>query len=226
MRQIRVVIIDHQTVFLDALAMTLDAQPDIEVVLAARSVDRVIPMVAALAVDVAVVGVDDSRGVEDLRRLQLASPATRFVALDGDGRGPVVAEVLTAGTRGLVRRSDPAAQLTAAVRGAARDETCWPPDVLSRALDAVLAEPKPPSAEELRLETLTARERDVLACLVQGQPRSEIARRLYLSPNTVRTHVNNLLRKLDVHSCVAAVALARRAGWTAPPAQQAVVRLA
>jgi DNA-binding NarL/FixJ family response regulator len=226
MPQTRVVIVDHQTVFLDALAMTLDCQPDLDVVLAARSVDRVIALAGALAPDVAVVSVDDDHGSAELRRLQSASPATRYVALDGEGDMSVIADVLRSGARGLVRRSDPVTQLVTAVRGAANDETCWPPDVLSCALDTVLAEPKPPSADELLLETLTARERDVLACLVQGQPRSEIARRLYLSPNTVRTHVNNLLRKLDVHSCVAAVALARRASWSPTGDQDPVVRLA
>jgi DNA-binding NarL/FixJ family response regulator len=59
---------------------------------------------------------------------------------------------------------------------------------------------------------LTARERDVLTAMVAGQSREEIADQLEISANTVRTHMQNILSKLGVHSSLAAVAVARRAG--------------
>jgi len=66
------------------------------------------------------------------------------------------------------------------------------------------------------MERLTRRERDVLTCLVEGLNRPEVAMRLQLSTNTVRTHVQSILSKLGVNSCVAAVALVRRTSSTVP----------
>jgi DNA-binding NarL/FixJ family response regulator len=91
----------------------------------------------------------------------------------------------------------------------------FPPRLLTGMLDA-LASPRS-GPEALALGTLTARERQVLACLVDGLDRRRIAEVLVLSTNTVRTHVRNVLRKLDVHSSVEAVALAIRAGTISGP---------
>lgn len=65
---------------------------------------------------------------------------------------------------------------------------------------------------ERLVESLTPREREVLRCMVAGLGRKAVAERLFLSPHTVRTHMQNVLGKLGVHSTLAAVALARRAG--------------
>ena len=64
------------------------------------------------------------------------------------------------------------------------------------------------------IRELTSRELEVLACLVEGMSRTEIGLLLHVSPNTVRTHVQSILHKLKVHSALAAVAIARRAGIT------------
>ncbi|CAM5719139.1 Response regulator transcription factor OS=Streptomyces microflavus OX=1919 GN=G3I39_28055 PE=4 SV=1 [Streptomyces microflavus] len=74
------------------------------------------------------------------------------------------------------------------------------------------------------MESLTPREREVLRCMVAGLGRKAVAERLFLSPHTVRTHMQNVLGKLGVHSTLAAVALARRAG--VGPAEPVTVRLA
>lgn len=209
---IRTVVLDHQSVFLDALALTLRAEPDIDVVHAARSLDAQAGL--PREVDVFVLGVDEPAALAQLRRIRRRWPSARCVALDGEGDLERLADALRAGTRALVQRSDPPQRLVDAVRAAARDDTDWPPGLLTRTLDLVLTAPSTRSGdEEQLLEQLTRREREVLAGLVQGYSRGEIAARLYLSPNTVRTHVGHLLAKLEVRNCVAAVALARRAGW-------------
>lgn len=66
--------------------------------------------------------------------------------------------------------------------------------------------------------SLSAREIDILSCLVEGMSRQDIADRYVLSTHTVRTHINNLLRKLDVHSTLAAVSIARQVGLRPPRA--------
>jgi DNA-binding NarL/FixJ family response regulator len=92
----------------------------------------------------------------------------------------------------------------------------------SRARAAVLAAPMPEVAAPVApgraagLETLTRREAEILRALATGLPRREIAERLYVSPHTVRTHIQRVLAKLEVHSALGATALARKAGWVSP----------
>jgi DNA-binding NarL/FixJ family response regulator len=100
------------------------------------------------------------------------------------------------------------------IRGVRRGETWIPPALLTRVLGELMTLRDAMEAESGRLASLTTREREVLECLSAGMSRAEIGRRLFLSTNTVRTHVQNLMAKLDVHSSVAAVALAHR---LAPP---------
>ncbi len=86
---------------------------------------------------------------------------------------------------------------------------------MTSVLDALLDE-EAAGEDDSALRELSAREREVLACLVQGLARHEIAAQLSISPHTIRTHINNLLRKLDVHTTLAAVSIARQAGLGAP----------
>ncbi|MGH3479767.1 MAG: response regulator transcription factor, partial [Nocardioidaceae bacterium] len=98
------------------------------------------------------------------------------------------------------------------IRGVSRGEAWFPPAFVTKLLDSLL------KAEETRLDSLgvlsalSTRELEVLKCLMEGLTRRDIAERFVLSPHTVRTHINNMLRKLDVHSTLAAVSIARQAG--------------
>ena len=84
--------------------------------------------------------------------------------------------------------------------------------LLTGVLRELTAARKHRTESERLVESLTPREREVLRCMVAGLGRKAVAERLYLSPHTVRTHMQNVLGKLGVHSTLAAVALARRAG--------------
>jgi DNA-binding NarL/FixJ family response regulator len=79
-------------------------------------------------------------------------------------------------------------------------------------LSDLMAAEQERNEHETLVGALTPREREVLQCMVSGMTRSSIAQHLFLSPNTVRTHMQNVLGKLGVHSTLAAVAVARRAG--------------
>ncbi|MGH8967660.1 MAG: response regulator transcription factor, partial [Actinomycetes bacterium] len=87
-----------------------------------------------------------------------------------------------------------------------------PPEVLGEVLRRVVAGDAEPEAGRRMLAVLTPREREVLQCMVDGLGRAEIAGRLGLSANTVRTHTQNLLAKLDTHSALEAITLAMRCG--------------
>ena len=95
------------------------------------------------------------------------------------------------------------------IRGVARGETWLPPAELGQVLRLAFREKENQRDGDRCSPTLTPREREVLALLAEGAGRREVAQRMYLSANTVRTHVQNLLAKLGVHSTLEAVALIR-----------------
>ncbi|NEC22827.1 response regulator transcription factor, partial [Streptomyces parvus] len=122
------------------------------------------------------------------------------------------ARALQAGASGWVAKDCSLQRLLSVIRGVLRDETHLPPALLTGVLRELTAARKHRSESERLVESLTPREREVLRCMVAGLGRKAVAERLFLSPHTVRTHMQNVLGKLGVHSTLAAVALARRAG--------------
>ena len=114
--------------------------------------------------------------------------------------------------RGWVAKTETADALVDAIRGVARGETRIPADLLAGVLVS-LSRGQHTTVEHVEgIRELTGRELEVLGCLVEGMNRAEIGTLLHVSPNTVRTHVQSILHKLKVHSALAAVAIARRAG--------------
>ncbi|WP_240140116.1 LuxR C-terminal-related transcriptional regulator [Streptomyces sp. MUM 178J] len=119
---------------------------------------------------------------------------------------------LQAGASGWVAKDCSLQRLLAVIRGVLRDETYVAPALLTGVLRELTAARKHRTESERLVQSLTPREREVLRCMVAGLGRKAVAERLFLSPHTVRTHMQNVLGKLGVHSTLAAVALARRAG--------------
>ncbi len=119
---------------------------------------------------------------------------------------------LQAGASGWVAKDCSLSRLLAVIRGVLREETHLPPALLTGVLRELTAARKNRTDSERLVESLTPREHEVLRCMVAGLNRKDVAARLFLSPHTVRTHMQNVLGKLGVHSTLAAVALARRAG--------------
>lgn len=146
-----------------------------------------------------------------------------FVVLLADYEdGARLCPAIRSGVRGWVPRDASAGDLIAAVREASEGGTWIQPKVLTDLLRELTgASPVQDAAQKL-LATLTSRERDVLSCLADGLGRVEVAARLHVSTNTVRTHVQSILSKLGVNSSVAAVAFARRARSSSTSPRQAV----
>ena len=133
-----------------------------------------------------------------------------MLSADDDPRR--IVRALQAGAGGWVAKESSLGRLTAIVRGVLRDETHIPPLLLTGVVRELTAARRDRTESERLVESLTPREQQVLRCMVAGLGRQAVADRLYLSPHTVRTHMQNVLGKLGVHSTLAAVALARRAG--------------
>ncbi|MFJ2110984.1 LuxR C-terminal-related transcriptional regulator [Streptomyces sp. NPDC087850] len=151
-------------------------------------------------------------GISLVAGVRSGQPSVRTIVLaekDDPGRAALA---LQAGASGWVAKDCSLQRLLAVIRGVLRDETHLPPALLTGVLRELTAARKHRTESERLVESLTPREREVLRCMVAGLGRKAVAERLFLSPHTVRTHMQNVLGKLGVHSTLAAVALARRAG--------------
>ncbi|MFD8381256.1 LuxR C-terminal-related transcriptional regulator [Streptomyces sp. NPDC059679] len=151
-------------------------------------------------------------GISLVGGVRSAQPGVRTVVLAERDDPRRAAAALQAGACGWVAKDCSLSRLLAVIRGVLRDETHLPPALLTGVLREMTAARKHRTESERLVESLTPREREVLRCMVAGLGRKAVAERLYLSPHTVRTHMQNVLGKLGVHSTLAAVALARRAG--------------
>ncbi|MDH6112465.1 DNA-binding NarL/FixJ family response regulator [Kitasatospora sp. MAP12-15] len=151
-------------------------------------------------------------GIALLGRACHAYPGLRAVVLAAEDDPRQAVRALYAGAAGWVAKESSLTRLLAVLRGVLRGETHLPPALLTGVVRELTTARRDRTESERLVETLTPREKQVLRCMVAGLGRQAVAERLYLSPHTVRTHMQNVLGKLGVHSTLAAVALARRAG--------------
>jgi DNA-binding NarL/FixJ family response regulator len=211
---VRLCVADGQRTFVEALALRLDAEADLSVVATVAGPDALLPTLRAHPVDVALLAVEGPRSpfLGLAEAISAERPEIRLVALAEAPDVPVLARAVRLGFRGWVPKDADVATLVAAVRGVVDGGTHLPPRLLTDLLPHLLHEQEERRESERLLTVLTTREREVLVALSAGADRQGIADELGISSNTVRTHTQAVLKKLGVHSSLAAVALARRAG--------------
>jgi DNA-binding NarL/FixJ family response regulator len=209
----QILVVDDNVTFAEVLASRLEAEPGLRACVA-TTVEQAHTVLADHGADLMLFSVDLDKGdgMQFAREVRSGSPGVRVVAVAGGEGESQIVEAVRIGVCGWVPKDEPVEYLLSAVRGALRGETWIPPRLLTRVLAEIQSAQRDGTALAQLLTTLTGREREILDCLVSGMNRDSIAQYLYLSRNTVRTHIQNMLRKLGVHSTLAAVALARRAG--------------
>jgi DNA-binding NarL/FixJ family response regulator len=215
---ISVLVVDEERIFADVVAAQLEAEEDIEVVAAVDPGTHGEFLRAGRHADVVLLDADlaDDTAITWCRELtQLGS---RVVMLSDTSSAERIVAYLRAGATGWVRKDESFDHLLTVVRGTMRGETWLPPAETGAVLRLLMQTQRQQREDDTLLAALTPREREVLACLADGAGRRDVAERLYLSANTVRTHLQNLMAKLGVHSTLEAVALIRRAqlrgsGW-------------
>lgn len=203
---IHLAVADRSRAFADAVAGRLADELDLAVGCSATSVAALRRAAGPRPVDVVVCDAV-LFGAEDQELRAFGGPPPALVLVADAADTALLAPALRRGVRGWVPREASAADLVAAVREAYRGGTWVPARLLTGAIRELTGAPAREDQGHRRLAALTPRERDVLACLADGLSRAEVATRLHLSPNTVRTHVQSILAKLRVNSSVAAVAL-------------------
>lgn len=215
MTEISVVVVDGQRTFADALAARLAVEPGLLVVAATESAAFVRRMLIGRRVDVALLDAELPDSLDlgvDLARSPAAARPVQVIMLGAVPDAMRVVEVLRAGVAGWVPKEQSIEYLLDAIRGVMRGETRLPCTAVGPVLQHLFRErdEREKSANH-PLATLTPREREVLSYLAEGIGRREVADRMHLSANTVRSHLQNLMAKLGVHTTLEAVALARRA---------------
>lgn len=191
---------DHPAVLRSVCDILIDA--GVDVVGRASNGEEAAAKIEATRPTVAVVDVKMPRmtGIEVAAHVSRTTPDTAVILYTAYGDRALLSEALDAGVRGFVLKEAPLQDLTRAVDMVAGGAVYVDP-----VLAGVLA-----SAESERLPQLTKREREVLRLLADGLTNEEIGKRLFLSPETVRTHVQKAMRRLEADTRTQAVALALR----------------
>ncbi|TWD80232.1 LuxR family two component transcriptional regulator [Kribbella amoyensis] len=215
---IKVMVVDDQDLVRDGISMILDGQPDIEV--AAQAVDGADAIRrAAGLLDLRVVLMDVRMpvldGIEATRRLVQRPDAPRVLILTTFDLDEYVYDALRAGASGFLLKRSSRDELINAVRVIAAGDALLAPPVTRRLLDRFAAG-RPAPDECGRLDELTAREREVLRLVAEGNSNAEIAAALHLTEHTVKTHVSRMLTKTGLRDRVQAVILAYDTGLVAP----------
>ena len=182
------------------------------------TVQEAIALARALQPDVVLLDVHmpDGSGIDAVGEIKKGRPQTQVVILTSDEEESVLRLAVQAGVTGYLSKHESAAQVTQAVRSAAAGEALIAPYMLARLLHGMQRNQLPAPATPL-----TPRELAVLQELALGRDNHSVATTLRMSPNTVRTHVQNILSKLEVHSKLEAVSRAIREGWIRIPQQPA-----
>lgn len=169
----------------------------------ARDGEEAIEGIERLKPDIALLDVRMPRlsGIEVARRANRSAPDTAIILYTGYGERALLTEALDAGARGFVLKEAPLAEVVRAVELVAEGRTYVDP-VLAGVLSSGVATEK--------MSKLTQRERDVLRLLADGNSNEEIGKKLFISPETVRTHVRKAMAKLDADTRTQAVATALR----------------
>jgi DNA-binding NarL/FixJ family response regulator len=213
MEPIRVLIVDDHALFAEALAARLNKEPDLVILPIALDVRRALALVATERPHMILLDLmlSAESGLEILDHVRNDYPDIRVVMLTAVRDVDSIAQAIRRGAVGWLPKTESADLVARVVRSAARKGGWIPPDVLGDVLRRLVTVDRPDGGSRLLAE-LTPREREVLQAMVDGLNRTQIAQRLGLSANTVRTHTQNLLAKLDLHSALEAVTLAMRAG--------------
>ncbi len=201
MGKIRVLLADDHTLFRQGIKTLISAEADMDVVGEAPNGGEAVEKATETRPDLILmdIGMPGLSSFEATRQIRKNRPETKILFLTMYDDEDYLVEGMEVGASGYVLKDSPASQLVAAMRDVVRGGSYLSPRMLSQLVDDFRSRIK--SANRLpRFATLTAREREVLKMLAEGNSVKEIACDLNLSVKTVEAHKFNLMRKLDIHN--------------------------
>lgn len=215
-RQITLLICDDHKVLTDALAMVVGLDSDLRMIAApVHTAEEAIDIAAEHLPDVVLMDIvfkGGMSGIEATRAIKAASPSTKVVIMTAHDDEHLLVEAVEAGASGFLGKDEAAEELLSAAKAAAEGEVLIDPVMLTRLLHSVALEREERRDALNLLEDLTEREKEILQLLAEGMRNDGIASKLFISPQTVQTHIRNILGKLRVHSKLEAVAFGVRHG--------------
>ena len=211
----RVLVVDDQTVVRDGLVLLLGLLPGLEVVGSAGDGEEAVRLVGEHGPDVVLMDLRMPRvdGVEATRRIKAAYPSVQIVVLTTYSDDESVFAALQAGARGYLTKDAGADEIARAINAVLGGDAQLDPSVQRRLVDALATGAQPSRRRRGDLpDGLTQREAEVLTLIAGGRSNAEIARELFISEATVKTHINNLFAKAGLRDRAQAVTYAYRKG--------------
>jgi DNA-binding NarL/FixJ family response regulator len=211
---IRVLVVDDHALFRRGLEMVLIQEPDIEVVGEASDGEEAVAMVSDLTPDVVLMDVRMPRGsgIEACTAIKDLVPSARIVMLTMSDEEGDLYEAIKAGASGYLLKEIPTYEVAAAIRAVYDGQSLISPAMAGKLLTefASMMRDTPEQPVATRAPRLTDRELEVLKLVARGLNNRDIAKELYISENTVKNHIRNILEKLQLHSRMEAVVYAVR----------------
>ena len=207
MRITRVVLVEDHPVMRAGVRSVLERVSDIEVVGEADTGEQGVAIVSQLAPDVVLldIGLPGMDGIETLRLIR-SDGNSKVIMYTCQGDGPSVSLAMESGANGYLTKSAGPREIIDAVRSVMSNQAPLSAEASTGLIAALRARTEP------GVDSLTDRERQVWNSLARGLSNAEIAHSLFISEHTVKFHVHNLLRKLDLHSRAEAICAAHRRG--------------
>jgi DNA-binding NarL/FixJ family response regulator len=216
-KPITVLIVDDQRTFGEALEVALGKEKDLRVVEVVTDGPSAVEAVSEHRPDVVLMDVSmpGMNGIEATRRILEADPEAHVVVISGYEDEMLLARAVQAGASGLLRKTEAIVDVVKSVRQVHRGEAIHDEDEIERSMRRLRHRREQEGGVERRLDRLTPRETEILQLMAEGSSNEQISSKLDMSPNTLRTHVQNIITKLGVHSRLEALVYAIRHGKVA-----------
>ena len=210
----RILIVDDHILFREGLSGLLRSQPDMQVVGECGNVQEAIECAVQIAPDVILMdfSLPDGPGLEATPAILAVRPQTQIIFLTVHEDDERLISAVRAGAKGYLLKNLSVNRLLAALRALEKGEVALSRTMMARILEEFVNTPPPTKQEPSPLIDLTAREIEVLQELAGGITNQEIANRLFISENTVKNHVHNILEKLNMDNRREAIDFARKNG--------------
>jgi DNA-binding NarL/FixJ family response regulator len=214
---IRILVADDHAVVREGIRHVLATSHGFDIAGEAASGAEAVKLAADCEPDVVLLDVSmpNGTGLDVIGDVRRAAPQARVLILSVHDEAEYVLEAVRAGAHGYLRKDSSPSELRDAVRAVDRGESFFSPAMAARLSDALRVE-SDRTARASKLAMLTGRERDVLEGIANGETNKEIASRYGISPRTVETHRESLMRKLEIHNVAGLTRLAVEEGLVAP----------
>lgn len=209
---VRLVIVDDHLILLQGIRKLLEAEPGFQVVGEACDGREGVEIIRRLKPDIAILDITlpGLNGLDVARTVATDSPDTKIILLTMHRESPYVIEALDTGVHGYVIKTEAGGDLLRAIKEAGRDRMYFSPGISQIVVDAYR------NRDTLDIDPLTAREREVLQLIAEGQKTKQVAASLGISLKTAESHRTHLMKKLDIHDTAGLVRYAVRRGLIHP----------